>query len=417
MNINVLLCLCALAVFKTGAINVPVKSFGCWRDTSNRAIPTVEGSSSLLDGAYQSRSNALQKCARVALERGYKIFAVQNGGWCATSATARQTYMKYGTSNKCKADGEGGPWANHVYEVQSTGFVEKKDLGCWRDTSNRAIPTVEGTSSLLDGSYTARSDALRKCARVTFNRGNDIFALQNGGWCATSGNAHLTYKKYGGSSQCQSDGEGGPWGNAVYEFISYFEYQSRGCWRDTSSRAIPTVEGSSPILDGAYQHRHNALEKCARVAEYRDYKFFAVQNGGWCATSHSAGSTYRKYGRSNACKTDGEGGPWANHVYEIILKFSKFSFISRGCWRDTSNRAVPPAEGTDLLDGPYNTRLNARLKCARVAKAKGHNVFALQNGGWCATAKGGVGYKKYGPASNCNQNGLGGPWANNVYTF
>ena len=54
-----------------------MKSFGCWRDTSNRAIPTVEGSSSLLDGAYKSRSNALQKCARVALERGYKIFAVQ----------------------------------------------------------------------------------------------------------------------------------------------------------------------------------------------------------------------------------------------------------------------------------------------------------------------------------------------------
>ncbi|CAK8691480.1 unnamed protein product [Clavelina lepadiformis] len=387
MNINVLLCLCALAVFKTGAINVPVKSFGCWRDTSNRAIPTVEGSSSLLDGAYQSRSNALQKCARVALERGYKIFAVQNGGWCATSATARQTYMKYGASNQCKADGEGGPWANHVYEL-------KRMISVVGETPQIApSPQWRGLPVYLMG----------------------LIQLENGGWCATSGNAHLTYKKYGGSSQCKPDGEGGPWGNAVYEFISYFEYQSRGCWRDTSSRAVPTVEGSSSILDGAYQHRHNALKKCARVAKDRGYKFFAVQNGGWCATSHSAGSTYKKYGRSNACKTDGEGGPWANHVYEIVPKVS--SFTSRGCWRDTSNRAVPPAEGTDLLDGSYFTRLNARLKCARVAKAKGHSVFALQNGGWCATAKGGVGYKKYGPASNCNHDGLGGPWANNVYTF
>ena len=43
------------------------------------------------------------------------MFAVQNGGLCVASATAPHTFDKYGYSEACKADGEGGPWANQVY--------------------------------------------------------------------------------------------------------------------------------------------------------------------------------------------------------------------------------------------------------------------------------------------------------------
>lgn len=44
---------------------------------------------------------------------------------------------------------------------------------------------------------------------------------------------------------------------------------------------------------------------------------FAIQDGGWCATSASAAKTFNRYGKSSACKSDGEGGPWANQVYYI----------------------------------------------------------------------------------------------------
>ena len=59
----------------------------------------------------------IAKCAVAAMRAGYSMFAVQNGGWCAASATAPQTFDKYGKSSACKADGEGGPWANQVYFV------------------------------------------------------------------------------------------------------------------------------------------------------------------------------------------------------------------------------------------------------------------------------------------------------------
>ena len=71
-----------------------------------------------MDGSYSSRTNPIAKCAVAAMRAGYSMFAVQNGGWCAASATAPQTYDKYGKSTACKDDGEGGAWANHVYELE-----------------------------------------------------------------------------------------------------------------------------------------------------------------------------------------------------------------------------------------------------------------------------------------------------------
>ena len=43
-----------------------------------------------------------------------------------------------------------------------------------------------------------------------------MFALQAGGWCAASATAPKTFDKYGKSTSCGSDGEGGGWANQVY---------------------------------------------------------------------------------------------------------------------------------------------------------------------------------------------------------
>ena len=96
---------------------------GCYRDTASRAIPTLEGKDSILDGSYSSRTNPIAKCAVAAMRAGYSMFAVQNGGWCAASASAPQTYKKYGKSTACKDDGEGGPWANQVYEIEGKSKI------------------------------------------------------------------------------------------------------------------------------------------------------------------------------------------------------------------------------------------------------------------------------------------------------
>ena len=46
----------------------------------------------------------------------------------------------------------------------------------------------------------------------------------------------------------------------------------------------------------------------------------------------------------------------------------------------------------------------------------GFTVFALQNSGWCASADYAPdSYTKLGSATNCNADGTGGPFGNNVY--
>ncbi|CAH3178988.1 unnamed protein product [Porites lobata] len=92
------------------------------------------------------------------------------------------------------------------------------------------------------------------------------------------------------------------------------DYKNVGCYKDTSSRAIPTLEDRDPILDGQYSSRKNPIAKCALAARKKGYRMFAIQDGGWCASSATAGKTFNKYGKSDACR-QGEGGAWANDVY------------------------------------------------------------------------------------------------------
>ena len=52
-------------------------------------------------------------------------------------------------------------------------------------------------------------------------------------------------------------------------------YNNLGCWKDTSSRAIPYVKGG--YLDGNDQTRVRAIQKCALMAKIRQWDVFAVQ--------------------------------------------------------------------------------------------------------------------------------------------
>ena len=76
----------------------------------------MDGKDILVRDFYRRRTDAIQKCALVAARHGYKVFAVQHQGWCATGPRAHLTYRKYGPSRRCR-NGKGGPWANDVYLV------------------------------------------------------------------------------------------------------------------------------------------------------------------------------------------------------------------------------------------------------------------------------------------------------------
>lgn len=76
----------------------------------------MEGTHQLLKGSFLTRKNAVEKCAEVTRSRGWKVFAVQDGGWCASSPTAHLTYNRHGPAENC-VNGKGGTFANDVYII------------------------------------------------------------------------------------------------------------------------------------------------------------------------------------------------------------------------------------------------------------------------------------------------------------
>lgn len=117
-------------------------SLGCFSDNDqDRAVPTMEGTHQLLKGSFLTRKDAVEKCAEVTRSRGWKVFAVQDGGWCASSPTAHLTYNKYGTAVNC-VDGKGGMFANDVYIINGKIYLRLR-------LSNGRSIKVSGHNSIV----------------------------------------------------------------------------------------------------------------------------------------------------------------------------------------------------------------------------------------------------------------------------
>jgi len=71
-------------------------------------------------------------------------------------------------------------------------------------------------------------------------------------------------------------------------------YETIGCFQDSLNRAIPTLEGLDPILDGSYWTRHDPINKCYQDVKKRGFYIFALQDGGSCASSFRAAETFDK---------------------------------------------------------------------------------------------------------------------------
>ncbi|XP_020626858.1 uncharacterized protein LOC110064194 [Orbicella faveolata] len=299
------------------------KTIGCYNDSLDRAIPTLEETDYILDGDFWTRNDPIYKCYEVAKKLGFKVFALQAGGWCASSSTAEKTFNKYGMSSNCENDGEGGPYANQAYYIKDyTG------VGCYRDTTDRAIPTLEDTDSVLDGGvffYRSRQNAIVKCAVAARRRGFPAFALQDGGWCAASANVLETFNKYGKSSDCNNKGTGGPFANNVYVFqdeintvrvsdpIAFYPLNTKYTTREIKNRQAqgnPVGVSMAPGPDGKAGGSYQFTGQSNSYIEF--------PNNGGLDAQHSITMLCWVYPEN----TDGPifnykitGGPWAVHFW------------------------------------------------------------------------------------------------------
>ena len=108
-----------IIIFLGSPDSVKFTSIACFVDYSCTYTQSLEGQHSLLDGSnYKARKNAIQKCASVAKEFGYNVFALQDGGKCLRSSLSfHQIFDHFGPLTQCKRHGKGGYRRNHFYVI------------------------------------------------------------------------------------------------------------------------------------------------------------------------------------------------------------------------------------------------------------------------------------------------------------
>ncbi|XP_078617279.1 uncharacterized protein LOC144885271 [Branchiostoma floridae x Branchiostoma japonicum] len=180
-----------------------------------------------------------------------------------------------------------GQNCQHAKEKGRCGYI---NLGCWKDVwSSRAISLLENSDPRLDGRYTRRANAIDKCYQVAVSRGFTMFAVQHGGQCFGSADGINTYKKYGPSTACKEDGEGGPDANEVYQITAH---QCQKGWSEYNNHCYKLVR--SKVRWKTANSRCKGLgANLASIKDRRESDFIAKYVSPAKQCQDGKGSSYR----------------------------------------------------------------------------------------------------------------------------
>ena len=92
----------------------PYRHLRCFK---NGPVPSLEGIAKQLDGSYTTRTDPIRKCFEAAQERGWRVFAVSDGGLCRSSANATNTFHEKGRGNVCSRSGTGLVGTSDIYLI------------------------------------------------------------------------------------------------------------------------------------------------------------------------------------------------------------------------------------------------------------------------------------------------------------
>ena len=84
-------------------------------------------------------------------------------------------------------------------------YYDFRRLGCFSDSQARTIPSLEGQDPVLDGDYTIRQDAVRKCVLAAKKRGHKVIVVMANGQCSSGADTAKIFAKFGhGETGCSA---------------------------------------------------------------------------------------------------------------------------------------------------------------------------------------------------------------------
>jgi len=219
-----------------------------------------------------------------------------------------------------------------TFEKTNGGTYTTEYIGCYIDTANpRALrygPHKYGYN-------------LDTCSAAC--KAYKYFALQHGGWCCCDWDiAHAT--RYGEGGGCPASKMGAAARNDLFlnnkMLSSYSTYEHIGCYKDTGNRALrhgPHKFGYTP-------------DTCSTAC--KDYKYFALQAGGWCCCEDDYDHATR-YGEGGGCPASKMGAGWRNDLFLNDVPRSYTTYENKQC----------VGSDTDILRDFQGTVAECKAKC------------------------------------------------------
>ncbi|KAK2559265.1 A disintegrin and metalloproteinase with thrombospondin motifs 6 [Acropora cervicornis] len=219
---------------------------------------------------WENTNEVVQKCARLAHQKGYKLFALGKNGLCLSDADVQNIYHASGTYGAFCRSGIG---------IDNSIFVYTFAIGAADHQGPKSFIVQHTTYQFVRRQLSVRSSQPEASS--------------------------LSSKEM----KCRD------------EPLPVLE--PLGCYHDNiSDRALPDLYAN--VRDQIIWTQMNVtVNQCARVAQDIGYEYFAVQFYGECFGGMKAGENYDKYGKSTNCwKFDKNsdfavGSHFSNFVYRI----------------------------------------------------------------------------------------------------
>ncbi|XP_022806380.1 uncharacterized protein LOC111343457 [Stylophora pistillata] len=188
---------------------------------------------------WDNTNAVVKKCARLAHEKDYKLFAMGQSGLCLSGPDTTDRYYVGGTDgSKCK-DGIGMGNSMFVYTLEPLPSIQP--IGCYHDKyDDRALP-VDYANFRSQIIWTRMNLTVNQCAQVAFDKGYEYFSVQFYGECFGGEDAGTMYSKYGKSGNCWvfNDQNGHAVGSDLTNFVYQFQQvgmlkKARVIWANSS---------------------------------------------------------------------------------------------------------------------------------------------------------------------------------------
>jgi hypothetical protein len=310
-------------------------------------------------------------------------------------------------------------------------------LGCFPDSNTQVLPLV------------AKNQTIAQCSQLAKAYNSPFYGMRN--WQSGSQFADCFYvnkatsleivTQFGFSKSCQQSSDAYFYGlqaaNALYSTGLNLpnmdipaDLEHKGCFKDSSTRALPNYGGILTVSD-CYRLARKAGSPFMGMQNWRGSGLLYTMAECWYGNADTTFIDATRYGPAVGCGKGVDGNFYGNGLMNSIYSTGlepkkKVTTLPKGvchlgCYKDKSIRLLQR----------YGGILTAR-ECYQLAVSAGSPFFGMQF--WQATGKLGYtahcwyGYSSttltsatnYGKTSGCSAgadgNFLGGIWANSVYS-